>query len=174
MWQVNNIKLSRFVNKREESGHWNFWLFMHQVKTVVSQTKWFEMVSECGQVDWFGSGMVRVWIGNGSGLEWFMSGLVMCQLWIGSALDCVGLGLVWLLVLQLVWIGSGWIIETFALCPVWRVFWFLIFISDKSIDGILTVNSYLEFGLDEFWEQRTKDCSVTLQHCIAQYIQRLT
>jgi hypothetical protein len=61
---------------------------------VVSQTEWFEMVSECGQVDWFGSRMVRVWIGNGSGLEWFMSGLVMCRLWIGSALDCVGLGLV--------------------------------------------------------------------------------
>jgi hypothetical protein len=67
---------------------------MHQVKTVVSQTEWFEMVSKCGRVDWFRSGMVRVWIGNGSGLEWFMSGLVMCRLWIGSALDCVGLGLV--------------------------------------------------------------------------------
>jgi hypothetical protein len=64
---------------------------MHQVKTVVSQTKWFEMVSECGQVDWFGSGMVRVWIGNGSGLEWFMSGLVMCRLWMGQLWIASGL-----------------------------------------------------------------------------------
>jgi hypothetical protein len=45
------------------------------------------------------SGLVRVWNGNGSGLEWFVSALLMGRVRIGSSLDWVGSGL------RGVWIG---------------------------------------------------------------------
>jgi hypothetical protein len=59
---------------------------------VVSQTEWFEMVSKCGRVDWFRSGMVRVWIGNGSTLDWVSSRLR--RAWIGMIVGST-IGLDW-------------------------------------------------------------------------------
>jgi hypothetical protein len=45
------------------------------------------------------TGLVRVWNGNGLGMEWFVSALLMGQVRIGSSLDWVGSGL------RGVWIG---------------------------------------------------------------------